>query len=270
MVGAAGAALRTLAHLPRDRDHSSRIRALRRDWARPYHAEGCAIPGQDDEAGRIHGSRPCSSCLPSPPVRPRRLLSSAPIVLLTEGQGARAPARRPWGGRARPPRRRHRGPRHRRPCRRDRRGRDALATRDARLASTTRRASRRWEGSCVSSRLPPSSKGGSGSSPVDGIPRLLGPLLAQRAEWRPASRTLLIGSVAVPRVGVNTFVSGDLVRVVLDATEKIPFRVVRAGREGARLDPPGRRGGGVSTGALHRGHRGLGAVPGEDATTSSP
>jgi N-acetylmuramoyl-L-alanine amidase len=28
-------------------------------------------------------------------------------------------------------------------------------------------------------------------------------------------------------VGVNTFVSGDLVRVVLDATEKIPFRVVQ-------------------------------------------
>jgi N-acetylmuramoyl-L-alanine amidase len=70
-------------------------------------------------------------------------------------------------------------------------------------------------------------EGGAWLVPVDGIPRLLGPLLAQRAEWRPASRTLLIGSVPVPRVGVSTFVSGDLVRVVLDSTEKIPFHVVQ-------------------------------------------
>jgi N-acetylmuramoyl-L-alanine amidase len=70
-------------------------------------------------------------------------------------------------------------------------------------------------------------EGGQWLLPIDGIPRLLGPLLAKRAEWRAASRTLLIGSVPVPRVGVNSFVSGDLVRVVLDASEKIPFHVVQ-------------------------------------------
>jgi N-acetylmuramoyl-L-alanine amidase len=70
-------------------------------------------------------------------------------------------------------------------------------------------------------------EGGQWLVPIDGIPRLLGPLLAKRAEWRAASRTLLIGAVPVPHVGVTSFVSGDLVRVVLDASEKIPFRVVQ-------------------------------------------
>jgi N-acetylmuramoyl-L-alanine amidase len=70
-------------------------------------------------------------------------------------------------------------------------------------------------------------EGGQWLVPIDGIPRLLGPLLAKRAEWRVASRTLLIGAVPVPHVGVTSFVSGDLVRVVLDASEKIPFRVVQ-------------------------------------------
>src|SRR5258708_11445159 len=31
--------------------------------------------------------------------------------------------------------------------------------------------------------------------PVDSIPRLLGPLLGRRAEWRPASRVLVLGNV---------------------------------------------------------------------------
>ena len=63
--------------------------------------------------------------------------------------------------------------------------------------------------------------------PVDGVPRLLGALLRMRAEWRPASRVLIVGEVNVPHVNVRTFVSGDLVRVVVDATEKFPFRVVQ-------------------------------------------
>ncbi|HET7291587.1 MAG TPA: N-acetylmuramoyl-L-alanine amidase [Vicinamibacteria bacterium] len=61
--------------------------------------------------------------------------------------------------------------------------------------------------------------------PVDAVPRLLGPLLGVRSEWRAASRVLVLGNVGAPRVTVNTFVSGDVVRVVLSATEKVPFRV---------------------------------------------
>ena len=44
-------------------------------------------------------------------------------------------------------------------------------------------------------------------------------------EWRASSRVLVIGDVSAPRVTVATFVSGDAVRVVLEATEKVPFRV---------------------------------------------
>jgi N-acetylmuramoyl-L-alanine amidase len=61
--------------------------------------------------------------------------------------------------------------------------------------------------------------------PVDSLPRLLGPLLNKRAEWRAASRVLLVGNVTAPRVAVSTFVSGESVRVVIEATEKLPFRV---------------------------------------------
>jgi N-acetylmuramoyl-L-alanine amidase len=61
--------------------------------------------------------------------------------------------------------------------------------------------------------------------PVDAIPRVLGPLLARRAEWRPASRVLILGDVKIPRITVSTFVSGESVRVVLEASEKVPFRV---------------------------------------------
>jgi N-acetylmuramoyl-L-alanine amidase len=61
--------------------------------------------------------------------------------------------------------------------------------------------------------------------PIDAVPRLLGPLLARRAEWRAASRVLLVGNVSVPRVNVSTFLSGDVARVVFEASEKVPFRV---------------------------------------------
>jgi N-acetylmuramoyl-L-alanine amidase len=67
--------------------------------------------------------------------------------------------------------------------------------------------------------------------PVDSAPRLLGPLLAKRAEWRPARRVLLIGDVAVPQITVATSVSGDAVRVTLQSTEKLPYKVQQeAGR----------------------------------------
>jgi N-acetylmuramoyl-L-alanine amidase len=62
-------------------------------------------------------------------------------------------------------------------------------------------------------------------APVDSLPRLLQPLLSKRVEWRVASRLLVIGDVRAPRVTVTTFVSGDAVRVVLEATESVPFRV---------------------------------------------
>ncbi len=61
--------------------------------------------------------------------------------------------------------------------------------------------------------------------PVDAVPRLLGPLLGRRAEWRAASRVLLLGNVSVPRVNVATFLSGDVARIVFEASEKVPFRV---------------------------------------------
>lgn len=60
--------------------------------------------------------------------------------------------------------------------------------------------------------------------PVDAVPRLIGPLLGLPAEYRAATRVLVVGAVAVPRVTVSTFASGDLVRVVLEASEKVPFR----------------------------------------------
>jgi N-acetylmuramoyl-L-alanine amidase len=66
--------------------------------------------------------------------------------------------------------------------------------------------------------------------PLDSLPRLLGPLLGKRVDWRAASRVLLVGTVQAPRVSVNTFVSGDAVRVVLEASEKVPFRVAQEER----------------------------------------
>jgi N-acetylmuramoyl-L-alanine amidase len=67
--------------------------------------------------------------------------------------------------------------------------------------------------------------------PVESIPRLLGPLLGTRSEWRAASRVLILGNVTVPRVTVTTFVTADAARVVLEASEKVPYRVLQeAGR----------------------------------------
>ena len=84
-------------------------------------------------------------------------------------------------------------------------------------------------------------------------PRLLGPLLRKRAEWRAARRVLLVGEVAVPQIAVTTSVSGDAVRVTLEASEKLPFRVqqeqgrvtvavaARPRRRGAPAGAPDRR-----------------------------
>jgi len=67
--------------------------------------------------------------------------------------------------------------------------------------------------------------------PVDSLSRLLGPLLKKRVDFRAASRVLLVGNVDVARVGVKTSVSGDSVRVVLESSQKVPFRVEQqAGR----------------------------------------
>jgi N-acetylmuramoyl-L-alanine amidase len=61
--------------------------------------------------------------------------------------------------------------------------------------------------------------------PIDGVPRLLGPLLGLPVDWRPAQRVLVVGRVSIPRVSVTAFSSADLVRVVFDASEGVPFNV---------------------------------------------
>jgi N-acetylmuramoyl-L-alanine amidase len=61
--------------------------------------------------------------------------------------------------------------------------------------------------------------------PVDALPRLLSPLLDEPVEWRAAERVLLLGKVAIPRLAVSTYVSGDMVRVVFEASEPVPFQV---------------------------------------------
>lgn len=70
-------------------------------------------------------------------------------------------------------------------------------------------------------------EGGRWLVPVDSAPRFLAPLLGKRAEWRAPQRTLLIGNVTVPRITVRTSVSGNAVRVALEASEKVPFRVAQ-------------------------------------------
>jgi N-acetylmuramoyl-L-alanine amidase len=64
--------------------------------------------------------------------------------------------------------------------------------------------------------------------PLDSVARLLEPLLNQPVTWRPAQRVLLIGAVRPPRVSVVSQVGADSARIVLHASEKVPFRVARA------------------------------------------
>jgi len=61
--------------------------------------------------------------------------------------------------------------------------------------------------------------------PVEGLARVLPPLLERPVEWRAGQRVLVIGPLAIPKVQVTTFASGELVRVVLEASESVPFRV---------------------------------------------
>ena len=65
--------------------------------------------------------------------------------------------------------------------------------------------------------------------PVESVARILGPLLAQRVEYRASQRALILGNVRLPRVNVGTSVSGDSVRLVFEASEKVPFRVRQEG-----------------------------------------
>ena len=70
-------------------------------------------------------------------------------------------------------------------------------------------------------------EGGRWLVPVDTMPRVLGPLLDTRVDWRAASRLLVIGDVPAPRIDVKMFTSGDTVRIVLEASETVPFRVAQ-------------------------------------------
>jgi len=72
---------------------------------------------------------------------------------------------------------------------------------------------------------PVSLEGGRWLVPVDGLPRLLSPLLERPVDWRAAQRVLVIGPLSIPRVQVSAFVSGELARVVFEASESVPFRV---------------------------------------------
>jgi N-acetylmuramoyl-L-alanine amidase len=68
-------------------------------------------------------------------------------------------------------------------------------------------------------------EGGRWLVPVDSLPRLLSPLLERPVDWRVAQRVLVVGPLAIPRLQVSAFVSGDLARVVFEASETVPFRV---------------------------------------------
>jgi N-acetylmuramoyl-L-alanine amidase len=61
--------------------------------------------------------------------------------------------------------------------------------------------------------------------PIEGLARVLPTLLERPVEWRAAQRVLVIGPIVIPKVSVNTFASGELVRVVFEASESLPFRV---------------------------------------------
>lgn len=64
--------------------------------------------------------------------------------------------------------------------------------------------------------------------PVDGVPRLLGPLLGVPVEWRPSQRVLVVGRVSIPAVQVSLSSAPGVVRITFDASEEVPFRVEQA------------------------------------------
>jgi len=61
--------------------------------------------------------------------------------------------------------------------------------------------------------------------PIEGLARVLPPLLERPVEWRAGQRVLVIGPLAIPKLQVSTFASGELVRVVFEASESVPFHV---------------------------------------------
>ena len=61
--------------------------------------------------------------------------------------------------------------------------------------------------------------------PIEGLARVLQALLERPVEWRAAQRVLVIGPIVIPKLQVTTFASGELVRVVFEASESVPFRV---------------------------------------------
>jgi N-acetylmuramoyl-L-alanine amidase len=100
--------------------------------------------------------------------------------------------------------------------------------------------------------------------PVEGLARVLPALLERPVEWRSAQRVLLIGPVAIPRLAVTVFASGELVRVVFEASESVPFRVqqetgrvtVAVARDVVDVTlPPQRLAGGIVSGVAFLGGR---------------
>lgn len=71
-------------------------------------------------------------------------------------------------------------------------------------------------------------EGGRVLVPVDAAPLLLEPLLDVPVRWHPGPRVLAVGGVDAPRVEVETEVFADRVKVVLRASERVPFRLGRA------------------------------------------
>ena len=61
--------------------------------------------------------------------------------------------------------------------------------------------------------------------PLDSLPRLVGPLLGIKVDWRASARVLVLGGTGIPHVTVTAFLTGDVARVVFEASEKVPFRL---------------------------------------------
>ncbi len=197
---------------------------MRPDRPRPYHARGCAIPRQNERAEPIGESSPPSSSWPSPRRWPARLRRARPSSLLTEGQrrellpvvrgdaellaldqvvaGLAISVTSDAAG-----------------------GAVTLSHQKHEVSLYNRKSLAAVDGDLRLLSSPVILEDGRWLVPVDAVPRLLGPLLGRRAEWRAASRVLIVGNVPVPRVNVSTFLSGDVARVVFEASEKVPFRV---------------------------------------------
>jgi N-acetylmuramoyl-L-alanine amidase len=59
---------------------------------------------------------------------------------------------------------------------------------------------------------------------VEGMARLLDPLLGVPVSWRPDTRTLVLGPVDVPRLRVRASLEGDVCRVVFEGRRGMTFR----------------------------------------------